>query len=242
MKMRWILACLCVLAAGILWQRGRKAEPGEQPLTEKIAASVRQLKNPARVDGTQENPAEETQRLLKEAANRRFKVDKPSGMLTDDPSVAEDLTRQVAVEMLLDTLIREKIDQDPEYVQATEHKMLSKEPRLMTLKQADSTGDMRTAQVLVADTRDCQGRLASAAQFEVRVADLSSGFCMHPTLEYPGGFDSEKPLQLIVAPVQNRTQFPAADRQWERLVKVEMRAAITAEFIPRYKATGALTL
>lgn len=246
MQKKWIGMVGVVLLLGVgVYGTNRpehKVSPAE-PLTEKVAETVRQIKQAGNMDKSARlTPEEETQRLLKEAANKRFKVDRPAGMLTEDRDVAEDLTRQVAVEMLLETLIREKIDKNPEYVQETETRMMTREPRLLTLQQNDSTGEQRSVQVLVADTRSCRDRMAQNGPFEVQVADLESDFCMHPTLEYPGGFDPARPLQLIVGSITDKGKFADIDRQWDRLLKIELRQAITAEFVPRYKSTGTLTL
>ncbi len=215
-----------------------------QPLAEKLAADVQKIKQDKVKDPAKDNPGseEETQRLLKEAANRRFKVNRPEGMLNQDPDVAEDLTRQVAVEMLLETLIREKIEKNPDYVTETESRLLTRKPRIMTLTQKDSEGELRTIKVLVADTRACEDRMNRGNPALVKVEDLESDYCMHRTLEYPGGFDANRPLQLSIGPVTDKGQFAEMDRQWDRLLKIAMREAITAEFVPRYKESGALTL
>ncbi|HYX35883.1 MAG TPA: hypothetical protein VE954_22515 [Oligoflexus sp.] len=238
------VALALMIGASFYFQSSSEGEKNKiEPLVDKVAADVKQLK---KSKGTAESnglsPEEETQRLLKEAANKRFKVDRPVGMLTDDRDIAEDLTRQVAVEMLLETLIREKIEKIPEYVQETEARMMTREPRLLTLMQKDSQGEMREAQVLVADTRACQDRVETKGPVEVRVEDLESEYCMHPTLEYPGGFDTKRPLLVTVGSVTERGKFADMDRQWERMLKIELRQTITAEFVPRYQSTGALTL
>lgn len=247
MQKKWIgLTAATLLLGGITYftsrQESNSANP--QPFMDKVADEVRQIKKAKEEDTKTQSlsPEEETQRLLKEAANKRFKVNRPEGMLTDDRDVAEDLTRQVAVEMLLETLIREKIDKNPDYITETEARLLKKEPRLMTLSQEDAQGELRTVKVLVADTRACQDRMNEAGPVAVKVADLESDYCMHPTLEYPGGFDPARPLQLSISPVTEKGQFADADRQWDRMLKIEMRQAITAEFVPRYKESGALTL
>jgi hypothetical protein len=243
-KKRLLLAMILLLGTAIyMTTRDDAPQTKPEPLMDKVASEVRQIKKEKEGTTPEDlSPEQETQRLLKEAANKRFKVNRPEGMLTNDPDVAEDLTRQVAVEMLLETLIREKIDKNPDYVAETEARLMKREPRLMTLSQKDAQGEMRQVKVLVADTRSCQDRMKTAEPLEVRVADLESDYCMHPTLEYPGGFDPDRPLQLTIGPVADRAQFADMDRQWDRLLKVEMRQAITAEFVPRYKQNGALTL
>jgi hypothetical protein len=247
MQKKWIGLAAAALLFGALTYFTTRQEPkaaSPQPLMDKVADEVRQIKKAKQEDpkNTSLSPEEETQRLLKEAANKRFKVNRPEGMLTDDRDVAEDLTRQVAVEMLLETLIREKIDKNPDYITETEARLLKKEPRLMTLSQEDAQGELRTVKVLVADTRACQDRMTNAGPIVVKVAALETDYCMHPTLEYPGGFDPERPLQLAIGPVTDKGQFADMDRQWDRMLKIEMRQAITAEFVPRYKESGALTL
>ena len=227
-----VAGALLVAAGTFLWYRTRDEAPHDGRPGAAAGAGARNTSAVA-----------DEHVLLVEAARRRFRHIAPTGALAgmhpqDDPDTRA-LADVVAVEMLKRRLVMEKMAQDPLFKDTLEEQMRRRQPRLMRLKQTLADGFQAEQWVVVFDTTRCP--LQDGRTEQVLVRDLEARFCMHPLLEYPGGFDASRTISLTVYPFEDIATRPEAEAQWSKGLLLEARDAIVAEFIEAYEKDGKLT-
>ena len=232
---RYLIAVLLpAAAAGVfLWGRATFEAPGAAGVQASDAQG-------AHVVG---GAATDEQAILAEAAQKRFGRVSPRGALASimpsDEKQAEELMGAMAVELLEKRLVVEKMQQDPFFKDAIEQEMRRREPRLMRLTQTLEGGFQAEQWVVVIDTTACA--LQDGSTHEVLVDELEDRFCMHPLLEYPGGFDESRPLALTVHPFEDIATQPDAEIQWSKWLLLEAKQAVTAELVDAYRRDGRLS-
>lgn len=186
-----------------------------------------------------ENSISKEEEILTEAASKRFDVRVPDTLKNAPPTQQKEFKKVMAKHMLIETLIGETLEKEPEVYDEIAYEMRALEPRILNLSQQH--GEYKFSQnVVIQNTLDCDD-ISTNASFTVTVSELPNRLCMDMLLEYPGGFVENLPIEVKVLEFDDMFNHEGAEEQWSNMVKMELRKRLKSKFVEHYQKTGSLT-
>lgn len=183
--------------------------------------------------------------LLLEAAKKRYKIAnltiKGQGKTEKLDSTMYQLDHTLK-QLLRNQLVAEYQQKYPKKVIIAVDKARSFRPLLVKMSQGSigASDPLQERQALVRDTRACT-IVASKVQ-TLTVDQLETKLCMHPQLDYPGGFDPSRPIQVTILPFSEAAMSERVAKEWDGAVLAILTEMATIEFLRAYRSTGQLAL
>ena len=186
-----------------------------------------------------EEPQRDQKSLMTQAAMKRFRVKTPKIINNTGEKNIRNAKEKIAKAMMIEQLIREAMERDPNLLSEAKTNALKKRPLIYGFKQAGPKLETIERFSVIHNTSSCKDTVTPGSTFTAKIQALED-HCIDRMLDFPGGFHSEHPLEISVYEIDQVGRFENLDNLWSDMIRIELRKIVVERFLTHYRKTGSL--